>query len=157
MALKDRIDFEALRAEYALDRNRFTESMERILGQTKKKDDIEEILELFTALKREIADIAPFLTQVINPVFTLMIKNHYYKQIAEQSALLELCANITVYKLLEDLTAQKNTLRFLTTFEVYQIRKMVMALARKFQQDDVAYRLELELEKEDLNWRDTVD
>lgn len=150
-------DIEALRGEFALDKNKFTETVENILLQVRKKEDIESVLELFTGLKNEIGDISPFLSSAINPVLTLMIKNHYYKQISEHAGLFELCANITVYRLLEDLINQKNHIRFLTTFEVYRIKKMLVFLAKKFQKDDVAYRLELELEKEDLNWRDTVD
>lgn len=150
-------DIDGLRADYARDKKVFSETVEKYFQQVRKKEDVEPVLEFISALKCEIGEIAPFLSSSINPVFTLMIRNHYYKQIAEHADLFETCANITVYRLLEDLVGRKEPFRFLTQVEVYRLKKLALFLAKKFRKNDVAYRLELELEKEDLEWRDSVE
>lgn len=150
-------EIEDLRADFSRDKKKFTEAVETIFLKARKKEDVEKVLELVSLLRNEIGEIAPFLSAAINPFLTLMIRNHYYKQVSEHTGLFESCANISVYRLLEDLIGRKEPFRFLTTLEVFRIKKLALFLAKKFHKADVAYRLELELEKEDLEWRDSVD
>jgi hypothetical protein len=151
------ISIMALRELYVKDRVLFTDRMDKELGLIKKKEDLESVLELFSELKKELVEISPFLSSTIQPVFLLLIKNHYYKQISENAELFEACANITVCRMMDELVANNKNIRFLTQVENYRLKRLTLTLAEKFKENDIAFRLELELQKEDMEWRDSVE
>ena len=150
-------DFQELKRFYCMDNKEFVNLINNFLIMVKKKEDIESFSFLFDNLKNEIVDISPFLASNINKIFLIMIKNKYYKQIAQYSFLLERCANIRVLDMLNEFIKNKGIGKFLTTVEVYKIKKLVFELSGKFKKNDVAYKIQLELEKEDLKWLDDIE
>jgi hypothetical protein len=150
-------DFQELKRHYHLDNKNFVNLINNYLSIIKKKEDIEGFSFLFENLKNEIVDVSPFLASNINKIFIIMIKNKYYKQIAQYSFLLESCANIKVLELLNEFVKNKGIGKFLTSVEVYRIKKLVFELSNKFKKNDVAYKIQLELEKEDLKWLDDIE
>lgn len=156
--MNDREEFlVSLKGLFEKDRVRFTDLVERELSGVRKKSDLDGVLELLSVLKREIPEIAPLIAPSIHPVLVMLIKNHYYREIAEHAGIFEACANISIFRQLEELVSRGKGIRFLTPVENYRIKKLALNLAEKFRADDVVYRLELELQKEDLEWRDDVE
>jgi hypothetical protein len=150
-------DFQVPKHYFKTDNKGFVNYSNRYLSNfIKKKEDIDKFLFLFNHLKNELIDISPFLSSNINRIFGLMIKNNYFKQVAEYSYLLESCANIKTLELLDEFILSKNMIKFLSNVEIYKIKKLVFDLSNKFKRSDIAIKIQVELEKEDLNWIDTL-
>lgn len=105
----------------------------------------------------EVKDISPFVSSNINKVFIMMIKNNYYKQIAEYCDILDACANIKVLDLLNSFTKGQKMGKFLTNVEIYKLKKLVFDLSKKYKKDDIAYQIAIELEKEDNEWLENIE
>lgn len=150
-------DFLELKRYYNQDNKDFVKIIDHSFSKIKKREDLEIFLYVFEHLKAEIIDVSPFLAANINKIFVLLIKNNYYKQIAEYSFLLENCANIKILQLLNDFIKEKSTAKFLSTMEIYKIKKLVFDLSNKFKKNDIVYKIQVELENEDLNWLDNID
>ncbi len=150
-------DFQELKRFYSCENKSFMKIMDKAIGEFKKKEDIEKILFLLLYLKDEIKDISPFLSNNINRIFSLMIKNNYFKQIAQYSDILEACANIKVLELLNEFTKSRNMGKFLTNVEIYKLKKLVFDLSNKYKKDDVAYQIEIALENQDSEWLENIE
>ena len=150
-------DFLELKRFYNQDNKNFVKFIDRCLSSVRKKEDLEGFLYFFENIKTEIIDVSPFLAANINKIVVLLIKNNYYKQIAEYSFLLENCANIKILQMLNDFIKGKSASKFLTTMEQYKIKKLVFDLTNKFKNNDVVYKIDVELENEDLNWMDNIE
>lgn len=150
-------EFQAYKHFFKADNKGFVNYMNHYMsGNIKKKEDIDKFLYLFENLKNEIMDVSPFLSVNINRIFGLMIRNNYFKQVAEYSYLLESCANIKSLDLLNECIVSKNMVKFLTNVEIYRIKKLVFELSNKYKRNDIAYKIQVDLEKEDLNWVDMI-
>lgn len=150
-------DFQELKRFYSCENKNFVKVMDKVFGEYKKKEDIEKFLFLLLYLKDEIKDISPFLSGNINRLFVLMIKNNYFKQIAQYSDILESCANIKVLELLNDFTKSRNMGKFLTNVEIYKLKKLVFDLSNKYKKDEIAYQIEVALEKNDSEWLENIE
>lgn len=150
-------DFHELKKLFHIDNKGFVTFVNKYLSRLKKKEDIDKFCFFFNGLKNEILDVSPFLSININKIFVIMIKNNFYKQVAEYSFLLENCANIKTLQLLDEFIKNKIVSKYLTTVEIYRIKKLVFELSNKFKKNDIAYKIQLELENEDLHWLDDID
>jgi hypothetical protein len=150
-------DFQELKRFYHHDKKSFVKLVDDYIIKIKKKEDIDRFLYFFEGLKNEIAEVAPFLVNNINKIFVLLIKNNYYKQIAEYSFILDNCANVKVLQLLDDFVRGKNAFKLLTSMEIYKIKKLIFTLSNKFKRDDIAYKIQVELENTDMNWLDHIE
>lgn len=150
-------DFQELKKFYHQDNKNFVHFLNKNLLKIKNKEDIEKFSYIFDNLKNEIVDVSPFLSANINRIFGIMIKNNFYKQIAEYSFLLGNCANIKTLELLNEFIKSKNINKYLSTVEIYKIKKLVFDLSNKYKRNDIVYKIDLELEKEDIKWLDNIE
>lgn len=148
----DMSDFQELKRFYMHNNKAFIQLINKIISKYNKREDLDGFLHLVDYLSVEIEDIAPFLSKAINKIFILMLKNNYYKQIAQYSNIVGACASIRVLELLNNFVKGKAANKFLTSVETYKIKKLVYELLTKYKNEDVAHRIQLELEKEDLGW-----
>lgn len=150
-------EFQTYKHFFKNDNKGFVNYMNHYLSTSiKKKEDLDKFLYLIENLKNELMDVSPFLSININRIFALMIRNNYFKQVAEYSYLLECCANIKTLDLLNECVMSKNMVKFLSNVEIYRIKKLVFELSNKYKRNDIAYKIQVDLEKEDLNWVDTI-
>jgi len=150
-------DFQELKRFYIHNNKGFIQMINRMVSKYNQKEDIDSFLYLLDYLSVEIEDVAPFLSKAINKIFILMIKNNYYKQIAQYSNILGACANIKVLELLNNFVKGKQASKFLTSVETYKIKKLVYELLSKYKKEDIAHKILLEPEKEDLNWIEQIE
>ncbi len=150
-------DFQDLKDWAARDPKAFTLWIEALFRTIKKKEDLDKLFFLYPALKSELIEISPLVAEPLNAMILLMIRNHFYKQLVTHRELLSACANPVSFRMLSDLVGQKQTLKFLEPVEIYQLKKLVLELSEKYKAEDVAISIRLELEKEDLTWRDRAE
>jgi hypothetical protein len=150
-------DFQEVKHYYTIENKNFIKLMDSVISEYKKKENIQEFLFLMEYLHSEIKDISPFITNSINKVFILMIKNNCYKQIARYCDVLEVCANIKVLDLLNVFTKSQRMGKFLTNVEIYKFKKLVFDLSKKYNKSDIAYQIEVELEGQDTEWLENIE
>ncbi len=150
-------DFQEMKHYYSTENKNFIKLIDRIVGEYKKKENIPEFLYLMEFLHSEIKDISPFISNNINKVFVLMIKNNHYKQIAQYCDVLDVCANIKVLDLLNVFTRGQKMGKFLTNVEIYKLKKLVFDLSNKYKRNDIAYQIEIDLEKQDSEWLENIE
>ncbi len=150
-------DFKELKHYFNTENKSFIKLVDRIISEYKKKEDIDKFLYLLGYMHAEVKDISPFVSSNINKVFIMMIKNNYYKQIAEYCDILDACANIKVLDLLNSFTKGQKMGKFLTNVEIYKLKKLVFDLSKKYKKDDIAYQIAIELEKEDNEWLENIE
>jgi hypothetical protein len=147
-------EIQEVKSVYQQDNKFFIRWMEELLSKIKKKEDIEKFIFYISQLKSEFLEIAPFLSRQLNRIFVLMLKNNSYRAVAESVSLLESCANVRILEILDEFTKNKSALKFLSSVEIYKLKKITYQLAQKFEKTDIAYQIQLELENEDLKWID---
>ncbi|MGA2143297.1 MAG: hypothetical protein ABSG94_12905 [Brevinematales bacterium] len=150
-------DLKELKKYFIMDNKGFIKLIDSILGEYKKKDDIENFLYLLNFMHNEFKEISPFVSGNINKVFIIMLKNNNYKQIAQNCDILESCANVRVLELLQAFTAGQKMGKFLTNVEIYKIKKLVLDLSKKYKKDDIVYQIDVDLEKPDNEWLDSIE
>ncbi|GEM_PF-2803208 len=146
-----------LRHYFAMENKGFIKLMDNIIAGYKKKEDIENFLCLLEYLHNEINEISPFISGNINKLFIMLIKNNYYKQIAQYSDIFESSGNIKVLELLNNFVSSQKMGKFLSNMEIYKIKKLVLELSTKYKKDDIVYQIAVELEKSDSEWLDSID
>lgn len=132
----------------------FVETIDSVLCLVKKKEDVDGFITLMELFHKEILSVTHFLTGNINRITLLLLKNHFYNQIVLLIPFLEICGNIKTLESLADKISDLKISKYLTSMEIYQIRKLVFEMSRKLKQSDITYKIEVELQKEDLDWRD---
>lgn len=150
-------DFKELKHYFITENKSFIKLVDTIFNDYKKREDVDKFLYFLMLMHPEVKDISPFVSFNINKVFVMMIKNNYYKQIAEFCDILEACANIKVLDLLNAFTKSQKMGKFLTNVEIYKLKKLVFDLSKKYKKDDIAYQIEVELEKVDNEWIESVE
>lgn len=175
MALKEK-DFEVLKSKiidapldisndelhqlkhlYKLDNLNFIEIIKSFFKSI-NADNLDNFYFILEKLNDEIVDIAPFLSKPINQIFKLILKNKMYKKYAKISYLLQHSGDVKTLDILKDLLIAPNIEKILSGVEIYQIKKSIYILAKKFdKKDDVTYRIESEIAEIDAKWIEDLE
>ena len=155
----DESDTEEIRSLYKSGNKEFIELMNSIFTQIKAKKDVDYFIYIFTHLSEEIVDVSPFLAANINRILKMMMDYGYYKKIAEYDKLIIECGNMTFLTLMKEyLTTRRDLDKYLSSLEIYKIKKTIFVLSEKYnQKDEITYKIQMELASIDMEWRDNID
>jgi len=148
---------EELKNIFKKDSRLFIQNINKNLSFIKAKEDIEDFCLFVENLKEEIEDVSPFLSEQINRIFCLMIKKHFYKEVANYISLIEKCVNFETITLLKAMITNKNIEKFITTLDIYRIKKLIFEVSKKKKNtENIFLKIKLEPEQPILEWLDII-
>ncbi len=150
-------DIANLRNIYKKDTITFIKTINKKLSLIKTGRDFKSFCILADSLLGELSDISPFISDVVNKIFCLMIKNHLYREVVKYISIIEKCVNYETLNLLKEMISNKKVEKFITTIDVYNVKKLIFnVFQKKKENDNVLIKAHLELEMPELEWIDII-
>jgi hypothetical protein len=151
-------DYDNLKDLYKSDTPQFIAIIRKFSQSINEKDEILKFSRLFDNLEEEITDISPFIAKELNKLFIIAIENNLFNPLAKYSVLIENCGNPRFLDELKRLITRPDLDKFLSTLEVYKLKKAIYELSVKFNKKDrLVYRIEAEIADTDDVWVEDID
>ncbi len=142
-----------LKSLFKKDSKMFIQKIKDYLFYLRREKDINNFSILLENLKEEITDIAPFISENLNFMFSLMIKKHYYKEVVKYIEIIEKSVNFETMELLKNMIKIPHIMRYIQSVDVYRIKKIIFeASNRKRGNDNILLKSSLEIESPEIEW-----
>ncbi|MCX7821501.1 MAG: hypothetical protein N2258_07505 [Brevinematales bacterium] len=135
------------------DSKAFIKEIKEYLFYLRKDKDIKHFSNLIENLNEEITDIAPFISENLNYMFSLMIKKHYYREIVKYMGIIEKSVNFETMELLKNMIKVPNIMKYIQNIDIYRIKKLIFETStKKKNRDNIFMKSSLEIESPELEW-----
>lgn len=135
------------------DSKAFIKDIKEYLSYLRKEKDIKKFSILIENLNEEITDVAPFLAENLNYMFSLMIKKHYYREVVKYMGIIEKSVSFETMELLKNMIAIPNITKYIENVDIYRIKKLIFETSkRKKSTDNIFLKSSLEIESPETDW-----
>ncbi len=135
------------------DSKAFIRDIKEYLSYLRKEKDIKNFSILIENLNEEITDVAPFLAENLNYMFSLMIKKHHYREVVKYMGIIEKSVSFETMELLKSMIAIPNITRYIENVDIYRIKRLIFETSkRKKNTDNIFLKSSLEIESPETDW-----
>lgn len=147
----------SLRSLFKKDTRIFIKKIASYISSVKKKEDMEVFYSLAENLGEEIKDISPFISSELNRIFCMMVKFHFYKEVANFISIISSCINIKTVEVISKMISEPGLEKYITSLDVYKIKRLIFDVYQKREKfKNIVLEFNFEVADPFLSWVDII-